>query len=719
MERLRTIGVNLNRDYRNDLNANFEQIEQDINANKSLSTEMKAYFTEELARIERESIERDNANTEGHIRELLEQVEAAKNSANDAAAATIAKGNTAEQQGNTAIEKAEYAQGQGDYAKAQGDYARDKAQEADSAADTALSEAQNLGGLKTDVVNATQAANTAADNANQKANLANEKASAAAAQADYAKRQGDYAKSQADNIDDIIAGTGFIPLAQKGFAGGVAALDPDGDVIDADGNKVEGAVKSVNGQTGEITIDVPTKTSQLQNDSGFETTTGSQDKVNAHANNADVHVTASEKTQIGKIADMEQDVDTHINDTAKHLSVEQTNQISKIGDLSELTTEEKTNLVRAINELKSSGGSSTAKIYGVRIDKANSNPETAVTYTDDAVGMTGGSSAWDNIYPFNQIKPCVFKNGGVNYYLNPNDFTKKIDGTTADISSGNDGDVMIEFPKIYWKIVTNNDEVFVRYSSIQIDETWKCLAHTKENIEKTKVYIGAYLGNSISSKLRSLSGKSPTVNQTVSTFRTQAEANGAGYQQMGYYQLLLLQVLYLIRFKNLDSQTALGRGYVNGNSTGTSTGGTNEKGMNFGEITGKQQMKFSGIEDFWGNYYSRIDGLFCDLNRNILIGSQNFNDTGSGYYNFGQGATFNIDGYISDIQGTTETGFIGKAANGSETTYFSDYGTLIEGSFPIFGGNWSSASYSGAFFLAVSYKLSASAPFIASRLCYV
>ena len=114
---------------------------------------------------------------------------------------------------------------------------------------------------------------------------------------------------------------------------------------------------------------------------------------------------------------------------------------------------------------------------------------------------------------------------------------------------------------------------------------------------------------------------------------------------MAYYQLLMLQVLYTVAFKNLDSQTALGRGYVDGNTAAIATGGTNAKGMFYGEATGKQQMKFCGIEDFYGNCLYWIDGFFCDASRNILIGNQSFNDTGNGYTNYGIGATADLTGY--------------------------------------------------------------------------
>ena len=82
---------------------------------------------------------------------------------------------------------------------------------------------------------------------------------------------------------------------------------------------------------------------------------------------------------------------------------------------------------------------------------------------------------------------------------------------------------------------------------------------------------------------------------------------------------------------------------MDGNTAATNTGGTNQKGMFFGETTGKQQMKFLGIEDFWGNLRWWIDGLFSDSNRNIKTAFQNFNDTGSGYTDRGQGATSNIE----------------------------------------------------------------------------
>jgi hypothetical protein len=361
------------------------------------------------------------------------------------------------------------------------------------------------------------------------------------------------------------------------------------------------------------------------------------------------------------------------------------------------------------------------KIYGVAIDLTNSNPETAVTYTDDAVGMTGGAAAWDSMNIFKDIKPCLLKNGVVQYYLNPNDFTKKVDGTPAEISSGADGDVMIEIPKTGFKINTSGNTLTIKVTDNPNDTAnFKYYAHTRAaEGDRSKLYIGAYLGWNSGGKLRSLSGKTPTGNQTIGTFRNQAQANGAGYDIVSFYPLTLLQCLFLIKYKNRDSQTALGRGFVDGNSAAVATGGTNTKGIDFGETSGKQQMCFLNIEDMWGNLRWFIDGLFSDANRNMLTAFTGFNDTGSGYTNRGQGATSDIGNYMSKPQGTTETGFIAKEVSGSATTHFTDYAYLYASRLPFFGGSWRHGAYAGVFCLNVDPAADSSDSHFGARLMYL
>lgn len=348
------------------------------------------------------------------------------------------------------------------------------------------------------------------------------------------------------------------------------------------------------------------------------------------------------------------------------------------------------------------------KIFGVSIDLTNSDPESAVTYTDDAVGMTAGSSAWDSEPIFKDIKPCLLLNGVVQKYLDKNNFAQDEDGNSVDITSGSAGDVMIEIPKCGVKIATSGDILTIKITDNPnaTADGFHYYAHTRATEgDCDKLYIGAYVGYTTSSKLRSLSGKTPTVSQTIGTFRTQAQANGDGYDQISFYPLTLLQCLFLIRYKNRNSQTALGRGYVDG-SAKTSTGATNTNGMYYGSTSGTVHVKFAGIEDFWGNVFYWIDGLYSDSSRNILTAFDNFNDTGSGYTSRGQGTTSNIGNYMSKPQGTTETGFIAKEVSGSSTTYFCDSADLCASGLALFGGPWNDGDYAGAFQLFVTYSAS-------------
>lgn len=279
------------------------------------------------------------------------------------------------------------------------------------------------------------------------------------------------------------------------------------------------------------------------------------------------------------------------------------------------------------------------KIYGVKIDITNSNPETAVTYTDSAVGMTPGSSLWDAADIFKDIKPCLFKNGTVRYYLDPNDYTKKIDGTASSITNRNDGDVMVEFDRFAYAIYIDGTDQYVKITknpnAKDVDSRFCYYGFTRDvEGDRNKVYISAYLCASLSSKLRSLSGQLPA-SVSLSNARIYARANGAGYDLIGYHQIKMLQCLFLIKYKSRD-QNALGRGYSHyTNTSNCATGGTDTNGLYYGESTGKLQLKFAGIEDFVGNKYYFVDGVNTDTSRNILIASNNFNSANTGYINTG------------------------------------------------------------------------------------
>ena len=327
---------------------------------------------------------------------------------------------------------------------------------------------------------------------------------------------------------------------------------------------------------------------------------------------------------------------------------------------------------------------------------------------------------------FANIKPCLFNGGAVVGYLQRNDYTKFEDGSSADITSGTAGDVMVEIPKMAYYMEKSGNIITAKVligdvDAKTIDARYSYLPFSRNaEGDRDKIYIGAYLGFELSSKLRSLSGKSPTTDKTIGAFRTAAQANGTGYQQFPFYQLTLIQILYIMKYGSLNSQVALGRGFVDGNAAKTNTGGANSRGFCFGETTGKQQMKIFGIEDFWGNLRQWIDGLYCNASWAMLTTYKSFNDTGSGYlFSNSSGNSANTSGYMTKAQGGTQTGFNTKAGAGSETTYYSDYASLSAGSLPIFGGYWADASSAGAFLLVVNFSASIASSSIGARLCYI
>lgn len=375
------------------------------------------------------------------------------------------------------------------------------------------------------------------------------------------------------------------------------------------------------------------------------------------------------------------------------------------------------------------------KVFSAIIDFSMSNPDSMVTYADDAEGMTGGSSDWWNQPIYNTLRNCLLADGGeVLGYLKKDNLTQYENGTNAPITTvGND--VMLEIPQkvgysIEWvdsqklkvSVTDNpNDEAF-NYDAFSLDSYNDC----------DKIYIGVYKGYCTGSKAYSSSGKSVTVSQTIDTFRTWCRNRGKGYQQRTYASVKLMQCLLIIFYKGLNSQANCGYGYVaSGHSAGVSTGGTNGYGFMSEVIKStnptymtdqNHQVKCFGIEDFWGNYWEFVDGLCSDSARNVLTCTcaKDFDTDGTGYDNNGNGGvTANIGNYMNRPQGGSKAGFTAQSVAGSDSTYFCDYAYLYASCLAIFGGYWDSASSAGAFRLDVSNAFSFSNASVACRLMYL
>lgn len=359
------------------------------------------------------------------------------------------------------------------------------------------------------------------------------------------------------------------------------------------------------------------------------------------------------------------------------------------------------------------------KVMTVKINLSNSNPANCGSYADDASTMSSGKdvAAWQEFFGY---RPCLFKNGKVVGYLDPKNFTKFENGTNADITSGNAGDVMIQFPRRGVRISKSGKVVTVSMTDNPNDSSFKYYAHQRGNSNKDYFYLGVYDGWISGNKLRSLSGKSPTVSTTLNQFDTYGKANGTGYGCMGYYQWLFIQVMYVLQFRgNLNSQNTVGYGNCSSGYI-QNTGRSNTNGMIYGD---NNVAKLFGIEDIWGNIWQLVNNYYSNSNYHVTTTTDDtvtdvnkYTDRGS--YGGSDSTSWN---YYTDCIGTTEAGFTltYNSTNGSSTTYFCDDVCFYSGCVPFVGGYYSDGDFAGLFFFGVYWSRDNGGSYTGSRLGYL
>lgn len=112
-----------------------------------------------------------------------------------------------------------------------------------------------------------------------------------------------------------------------------------------------------------------------------------------------------------------------------------------------------------------------------------------------------------------------------------------------------------------------------------------------------------------------------------------------------------------------------------------------------------------------------VDGFYIDSSYNLLIGNENFNDTGDGYINYGKILSGNLEGYMNDIQCVTEYGFLPKTAIGSENTYYADHQKMYS-SYILAVGGWNNGYKQNGIFQTYMVSTSQYDDYTTSRLAY-
>ena len=343
-------------------------------------------------------------------------------------------------------------------------------------------------------------------------------------------------------------------------------------------------------------------------------------------------------------------------------------------------------------------------LFGFKIDQNESEPASMITYIEDNKDFdsaymnyttdTFEYGDWGNVWFIKNLKPCMLKyDGTVDYELDKNDYTKKLDGTASDITDASyEGNAMMGIPKTYWKIVDNGDDTANIYiSNKKVDDDFHCWSHLDNNGDEIDYcYMPIYNGYNDGTRLRSLSGKAPMARKTAQQEITYAKSNNTGSDIIWYTELfndrMLINLLLLLIGKSTDTKTVFGTGnnnsYVSASNTGIKNTGTmNTKGLFWGNQDNKSGVKVFGIEHWYGNIWRRIGGWINDKGTQKIkmtygqsdgSTTDGYNETGSGYISIG-GATPSgtSGGYISKML-ITDNGLIPTIASGSATTYYCD-----------------------------------------------
>lgn len=299
----------------------------------------------------------------------------------------------------------------------------------------------------------------------------------------------------------------------------------------------------------------------------------------------------------------------------------------------------------------------------------NSNPSVGnggIKYSGGCEGFT--QQDWVDWLGY---KPCImYEQGGIEDYLNPNDYTKNTKGELVDITSpntskGSTRNVMVRYPRIglqsqqikagKWIIKCTNDPCDNRYS-------YNAFLNGKRKFGC--MFVGAYNGSVLDGKLHSLSNTDVmSQNQTLKSYRALANANGMFYNVLDLKKITFLQHLYI-----LQNSTINGILMSSYDTSNLKTGFYNTIGLNKND-TSTKLGKFLGLET--NGFSEVIDGVYVDSNYRLKVSNNDlYNNDATGYDDCGKVYSVGA-GYIgNNVSFDVDCGIFANINNGTSTTGF-------------------------------------------------
>lgn len=418
--------------------------------------------------------------------------------------------------------------------------------------------------------------------------------------------------------------------------------------------------------------------------------------------------------------------------------------VATVGDIQDLQ--------KQISDLQAFVGYTDKDIYGVEVDFKNRK----FTRLAGAVSMTPGA-AFDAVKAFGGRKRCnVADDGTVNAYY----------GEAGYSETGSNGQVMVEQPKFYYKVVPLELEkveggkgFHMRKVRYYVSDTKKAgfklhPAFIQDGVEKNFIYLSAYEGcfydndgakyitddaavYASGDMLSSISGAKPASNQTRSTFRTAASARGAGWSQQTVQSVAATEILFLIEYASFNMQEKIGIGVSNKTDDGATnmseiTGATTNLGNASGSVkntNGWNIPSYRGEENIYGNIWKWVDGL----NRHVKNGVNTIHVADHGFTDNTDAAPYEDvgftpatgEGYVSAFGYAEDFDwlFICSEHTGNSSLPVGDYywntNQSLEWAVALLGGGWAHGSQCGGFAWSVYSSSGARNRYVGGRLLYV
>lgn len=265
-------------------------------------------------------------------------------------------------------------------------------------------------------------------------------------------------------------------------------------------------------------------------------------------------------------------------------------------------------------------------IYGLEADFENC----VFTRLAGAVGKNAGAD-FDSVNAYGGRRRCnLSDNGEVLAYYGDENFK----------ADGSNGQVMVEQPKFYYRVVPlktekidGTDGYHLRKARYYISDTPKAgfkvhPAFVRNGVEVDKIYLSAFecciydssagvylledeqIADFDNDILSSIAGSKPCTGQTQqltwTNSRKLARNRGKGWEQYTIQIASAIQLLFIIEYASFNSQSALSNGAISYQNT--LTGSTISLGSASGEIN-NQDISYRGEENLWGMINKFIDGI--------------------------------------------------------------------------------------------------------------